>query len=68
MNEQVIRLGETGNSVFGVRWQQADLAVRRCSGDVPFDMGALSSIVGRLIDLSVQLADHCVTPRTSRSC
>jgi DNA helicase-2/ATP-dependent DNA helicase PcrA len=45
-----------------VRWQLADQAVRRYRGELPTDIGALSTVPGYVLTLADSLADHLVTP------
>jgi DNA helicase-2/ATP-dependent DNA helicase PcrA len=45
-----------------VRWQLADAVVRRFRGELPADIGNISSIPGYVLQLADTLADHLVTP------
>lgn len=47
-----------------VCWQLADAVVRRHPGSLPTDIGALASVVGYVLALASQLADHLVSPKS----
>jgi DNA helicase-2/ATP-dependent DNA helicase PcrA len=65
VGEHALRLGREPSPRLlsqAVRWQLADTVVRRYSGELPVDIGALASVTQYVLGLADQLADHLVTP------
>lgn len=64
VSEQAVRIGAEPSPRTlseAARWQLADTTVRRYSGDLPADIGALTSIPGYVLSLADHLADHLVS-------
>ena len=64
VGEHAIRVGAEPNPRLlseAVRWQLSDAVVRRFTGPLPANIGALSSVVQYVMRLADQLADHLVT-------
>ena len=66
VGEHALRLGEEPDARLvseAVRWQLADRVMRTYEVALPSDVGAKSSVVGYVLAMAGQFADHLVTPQ-----